>query len=222
MRARLTDCARRVRRLLDDFDEVVPSNPRAAKSPTKVPSSPPQIGEQGDSTHAGGPRRRGILACCGEIAARGGAEWREVVTAHIVLRTDLDAEDAREAAQTCEALYSAIRQVGSPPKPKPQEPIQVVVFARQKDYTPIAPRDGLPVLPEQELHTSAYENNDEHQREVRRVTTNYAGAWGAVGRPQARTRRERSQAIAEASTATNPAQKPKVPAVVSSCAGDAR
>lgn len=220
----------------------------------------------------------------------GGPEWREVVTAHIVLRTDLDADDAREAAQTYEALYSAIWQVGFPPEPQRQEPIQVVVFSRQKDYTPVAPRDtdgffrriqafdgqvattavisgaptpsnlaifsheithsfvrfyypqahggvneglaqfyqtvaieegsvvvgnpdehlrfrpgmswdtrstmrgqvlfvpvdavpALPVmlaLPQKEFHTQPYENNDEHQREARRVSTNYAGAWGAV------------------------------------------
>ncbi len=71
----------------------------------------------------------------------GGPPWRELATPRIVLRTDLDEDDAREAIQKLDALYLAIAESGFPPEPKPTFPTQVILFENEADYRAVAPRE---------------------------------------------------------------------------------
>lgn len=73
----------------------------------------------------------------------GGDPWREVVTAHIVLQTDLDEDDAEEAAQRFEEIYSAVLQAGFPPEPEPTGVVRVVLFRRSADYQQFAPHRAV-------------------------------------------------------------------------------
>jgi tetratricopeptide (TPR) repeat protein len=88
--------------------------------------------------HAAALRRSflGLLLLNSSGAIAGGSTgWTEVQTAHITLRTDLDADDARRAALTVENTRAALL-AGAWPAAKLLQPerIEVVVFAKEGDF----------------------------------------------------------------------------------------
>jgi tetratricopeptide (TPR) repeat protein len=67
----------------------------------------------------------------------GGRSWTEVTSAHFVLKTDLDADDATKESARLEDMYSAISDLGFPSTDKPKMRIDVVHFRRHEDYAEI-------------------------------------------------------------------------------------
>ncbi|MEZ4296982.1 MAG: hypothetical protein R3B70_18600 [Polyangiaceae bacterium] len=64
----------------------------------------------------------------------GGAQWRELVSSHVVLRTDRDEDDAREALTELERSYVALHDIGFPQVNIDGSRILVVHFNRRSDF----------------------------------------------------------------------------------------
>ena len=85
-------------------------------------------------------RRVGTLIACAAVAtaascatlppcpAKGGPAWRELASAHVLMRTDLDEADAQETIQAFEELRAAMFAVMWPGASPPPNPIQVVAL----------------------------------------------------------------------------------------------
>lgn len=69
----------------------------------------------------------------------GGAPWREMVSKHVVLRTDRSDDDAREALVELEHAYVALREIGFPQVKIDGSRIVVVHFDRERDYLQTGP-----------------------------------------------------------------------------------
>ena len=69
----------------------------------------------------------------------GGAPWREMVSQHIVLRTDRDEADAREALVDLEQTYVALHDIGFPQLDVKGSRIVVIHFDRQRDFEKFEP-----------------------------------------------------------------------------------
>jgi len=78
--------------------------------------------------------------------ASGGPPWRELTTAHLVLRTDLDEDAARRLVVDAEEGYDLIEQALRAQLrdgPRPQQPIHLTVFRRAEDLRSLNPQaDG--------------------------------------------------------------------------------
>ena len=72
---------------------------------------------------------------------RGGAAWIELTSKHFVLETDIDAAEADSTLTEFEDIHSAIEDVAFPSDVESRTPIRIVLFAREKDYRPFAPKD---------------------------------------------------------------------------------
>lgn len=64
----------------------------------------------------------------------GGAPWRELTSTHVILRTDREEADAREALVELEQTFMALHDMGFPQLDVKNRHIVVVHFARQRDY----------------------------------------------------------------------------------------
>jgi tetratricopeptide (TPR) repeat protein len=64
----------------------------------------------------------------------GGPQWREMVSKHVVLRTDRDEEDAREALVELEHTVTALHDLAFPQVDIDGSRIVAVHFARERDY----------------------------------------------------------------------------------------
>ena len=77
--------------------------------------------------------------------------WIELSSKHFVLDTDVDAAEAGSTLAEFEGIHSAIEDVAFPSDVEARTPIRVVLFAREKDYRPLAPKDTagyfMPQLP---------------------------------------------------------------------------
>jgi hypothetical protein len=71
--------------------------------------------------------------------AREGAPWIELTSRHLVMQTDLDLEDARDAAVAFEHTYDALTDLAIHVRPDVVERIHVVLFDREKDYRQFGP-----------------------------------------------------------------------------------
>ena len=69
----------------------------------------------------------------------GGAPWRELVSPHIVLRTDRDESDAREALVDLEQTYVALHDIAFPQLDVKGSRIVVIHFDRQRDFEKFEP-----------------------------------------------------------------------------------
>jgi tetratricopeptide (TPR) repeat protein len=69
----------------------------------------------------------------------GGASWRELVSPHIVLRTDRDEADAREALVDLEQTYVALHDIAFPQLDVKGSRIVVIHFDRQRDFEKLEP-----------------------------------------------------------------------------------
>lgn len=69
----------------------------------------------------------------------GGAAWRELVSKHVVLRTDRGEADAREALVELEQAYVALHEIGFPSVSIDGSRILVVHFDRERDYKKLMP-----------------------------------------------------------------------------------
>jgi len=80
------------------------------------------------------------LGCAAPLTcpANGGATWRELTSKHIVLKTDLDEADAREAIAEFETLYVSLADVAFD-SVGIKERLNVILFARDVDYGQIGP-----------------------------------------------------------------------------------
>ena len=79
----------------------------------------------------------GTLVCPSD----GGAPWREVVSTHFRLRTDVEPRGARRALEEFEGALSAFEtEVFKRPVPAPAgERVDLVLFARDEDFAAVAP-----------------------------------------------------------------------------------
>lgn len=74
---------------------------------------------------------------------RGGAAWRELRTPHFVVRTDLDAKDARALATDFEERFHVLtRAVFTASRPI-EERAEVIAFASGRQLRAVAPKDGV-------------------------------------------------------------------------------
>lgn len=73
----------------------------------------------------------------------GGAPWVEVTSKHIVLRTDLPADEARDACVEFERIYGMFEDVAFPYEPKPKAKTTIILFRRDAEYKAIAPRSSV-------------------------------------------------------------------------------
>jgi len=69
----------------------------------------------------------------------GGAPWRELVSKHVILRTDRGEDDAKEALVDLEQTYGALHDVGFPQLDVAGSRIVVVHFDRQRDFERLEP-----------------------------------------------------------------------------------
>ncbi len=83
----------------------------------------------GAASPAGGPR------CSGSRAT-----WRELETAHFVLSTDLEPDEADDLAEQLEVLLGAIRRGLFDAAPELPARLPVVAFARVEDFRVLAPK----------------------------------------------------------------------------------
>ncbi len=75
-----------------------------------------------------------LLLGAGALAAPAPTGWREVKTAHVTLKTDLDAEEARRAAMAVERTRAGLLAAAWAGAKLQPEHIEVVVFASQQDF----------------------------------------------------------------------------------------
>lgn len=68
----------------------------------------------------------------------GGAPWRELVSGHVILRTDRAEDDARETLVDLEQTYGALRDIAFPQLDVSGSRIVVLHFARQRDFEALA------------------------------------------------------------------------------------
>jgi Tfp pilus assembly protein PilF len=87
---------------------------------------------------APGPARAGGFEC----PDAGGPAWREVRTAHFVVRTDLSSGKAQDLAEELERVHEAVRY-GLFRKPPDTGVIQVVALADKDEYDLFAPKDAV-------------------------------------------------------------------------------
>jgi hypothetical protein len=86
------------------------------------------------------------LPCCAAAhrslvgPEKGGRSWTEVTSPHFDLKTDLDADDAREASRKLEEMFASISELGFASADKPRIRLEVVYFRSHDDYTELAPR----------------------------------------------------------------------------------
>lgn len=69
----------------------------------------------------------------------GGPQWREMVSKHVILRTDRDEGDAREALTELEHTYAALHDIAFPQVNVDGSRIVVVHFNRERDYNQFSP-----------------------------------------------------------------------------------
>ena len=70
----------------------------------------------------------------------GGAPWRELTSTHVILRTDREEADAREALVELEQTFMALHDMGFPQLDVKNRHIVVVHFARQRDFKGVSPK----------------------------------------------------------------------------------
>lgn len=97
-----------------------------------------------------------MLGCSGLMPALtspalGGAPWTEVASKHFVLWTDLDPDEGQEALAEFEGMYTVLEDTAFPSRGDPPSPMNIVLFAREKDYYQFAPTETtavfVPALP---------------------------------------------------------------------------
>ncbi len=71
--------------------------------------------------------------------ASGGPPWREVASAHFLLRTDLGSSEARELVGQLEVLRAAVAAALLGDHPGPPGRVEVVAFATAREYRDFAP-----------------------------------------------------------------------------------
>jgi hypothetical protein len=71
--------------------------------------------------------------------ADGGPPWVEASSAHFTLRSDLPEPEAKETLAAVEAAYVMFKDVAFPSHEDPHDHLEVVAFAREKDYRAVAP-----------------------------------------------------------------------------------
>ncbi|MFO0589826.1 MAG: hypothetical protein U0441_19960 [Polyangiaceae bacterium] len=76
----------------------------------------------------------------------GGAPWRELTSTHVILRTDREEADAREALVDMEQTFMALHDMGFPQLDVRNRRIVVVHFARQRDYEKFEPANTAGVF----------------------------------------------------------------------------
>lgn len=95
---------------------------------------------------AGQRRGRSLIALLGLAALTGclriappaaGSQrtWRSLGTPRVVLLTDLDEDQAIEAARTIEGLAYALEEVAFPYEEKPQDRVEVLLFRDKEDFS---------------------------------------------------------------------------------------
>jgi tetratricopeptide (TPR) repeat protein len=96
------------------------------------------------------------LGCSGLMPAltspaQGGPPWTEVTSEHFVVWTDLDPAEGREALAAFEGIYTALEDTAFPSSGGRPSPMNIVFFAREKDYYQFAPEATtalfVPALP---------------------------------------------------------------------------
>jgi tetratricopeptide (TPR) repeat protein len=70
--------------------------------------------------------------------ANGGAKWTEITSAHFVLNTDFEPDDAMRASAKLEASYSALSDLGFASTEPPKLRIDIVLFKHPEDYHELA------------------------------------------------------------------------------------
>lgn len=84
------------------------------------------------------PARAGGFKC----PEAGGPTWREMRTAHFVVRTDLTSGKAKDLAEELERVYEAVRY-GLFRKPPETGVIHVLALADEEEYDLFAPKDAM-------------------------------------------------------------------------------
>jgi tetratricopeptide (TPR) repeat protein len=77
---------------------------------------------------------------CAHRAGQGGGTFSELRSAHFVMLTDRAPDDAREALLEYESIYRAFTDVVISGDVEGGGPTQIVLFDREADYRPFAPR----------------------------------------------------------------------------------
>jgi tetratricopeptide (TPR) repeat protein len=73
---------------------------------------------------------------------RGGAGWIRMTSAHFVLETDVEPYRARDVIAGLEQSHAALAYVTSRPPRAAETPVEVVLFARPRDFTEIRKRSN--------------------------------------------------------------------------------
>jgi tetratricopeptide (TPR) repeat protein len=88
-----------------------------------------------------------LTAACGGALSEpftppesGGAPWVEVTSKHIVLRTDLPADEARGMCVEFEQIYAMFEDIAFNYQEKPKAQTSIVLFRREVEYEAIGPR----------------------------------------------------------------------------------
>jgi tetratricopeptide (TPR) repeat protein len=88
-----------------------------------------------------------LLFACDAVAVRppmtpgeGGPPWTQVTTAHFVLQTDLDADDAKRESAKLEEMFAALSDVGFASSDKPKVRLSVVHVRSRDEYVKLGPR----------------------------------------------------------------------------------
>lgn len=87
---------------------------------------------------AAGPARAGGFEC----PEAGGPAWREVRTAHFVVRTDLSSGKAKDLAEELERVHEAVRY-GLFRKPPDTDVVRVIALADKEEYDLFAPKGAM-------------------------------------------------------------------------------
>lgn len=72
--------------------------------------------------------------------SQGGAPWTEIASPHFTLYTDLEPAEGRVVLGQVEGIYTAFKDVAFPSEVDPHDHIQVVIFARERDYAALGPK----------------------------------------------------------------------------------
>src|SRR5690349_9557014 len=72
--------------------------------------------------------------------SQGGAPWTEIASPHFTLYTDLEPAEGRIVLGQVESIYTAFKDVAFHAEVDPHHRIQVVIFAREKDYDALGPK----------------------------------------------------------------------------------
>lgn len=73
---------------------------------------------------------------------RGGAPWTRTTSPHFVLETDVEAYRARDVLAELERSHAALAYVTSRPPRAKESPVEVVLFARERDFAQIRKRSN--------------------------------------------------------------------------------